>query len=162
MPAMDTSKSLPERLLQALAYEAIAIVVCTPLFAALFGTGWQAMGVVTVANCVIALLWNMLFNAAWDRALARRSSPPGTGSRVLHALLFEGGLGLLCVPFAAWWLRIGWWDALLLDLGLLLFFLPYTYGFHWAWDRLRSRQAASTCGSRCAPLPESPQRSCGL
>lgn len=162
MPAMDTSKSLPERLLQAVAYEAIAIVVCTPLFAVLFRTGWQAMGVVTVANCVIALLWNMLFNAAWDRARARRQAAPGAAARLLHALLFEGGLVLLCVPFAAWWLRIGWWEALVLDVGLLLFFLPYTYLFHWAWDRLRARQAGARRTSRCAPLPDSPQRSCGL
>lgn len=135
---MSLPKSLPERVLQALAFEALAIGVCTPLFGWLFATGWAAMGVVTVANCVIALAWNVAFNSLFDRALARLGREQNLRTRIVHALGFEGGLVLLCVPFAAWWLGIGWFEALLLDLGMLLFFLPYTYLFHWGWDRLRT------------------------
>lgn len=138
---MNSSKSLPERVLQAVVYEALAILVCTPLFGWLFATSWQAMGVVTVASCLIALAWNVAFNALFERALARRGRAHGAATRTLHALLFEGGLGLLCVPFAAWWLRISWAEALLLDASLLLFFLPYTWAFHWGWDRLRPARA---------------------
>jgi len=29
--------------------------------------------------------------------------------------------------------------ALLLDIGVLLFFLPYTYLYHWAYDGVRAR-----------------------
>ncbi|MBX3606961.1 MAG: PACE efflux transporter [Piscinibacter sp.] len=143
-------KSARERMLQAFAYEGIAILVCTLLFAALFGTGWSEMGVVTLANCAIALAWNMAFNAAFDRLLQRLRRRPGLTSRALHALLFEGGLGLLCVPFAAWWLGISWPAALALDVGLLLFFLPYTFIFHVAWDRWRESRAAAV-GPRGAP-----------
>lgn len=163
--AMSPTKSLPERLLQALAFESLAILVCTPLFAWLFGTGWQAMRVVTIVNCLIALAWNVAFNAAFDRLLARRGRTHGVASRTLHAPLFEGGLVLVCVPFAAWWLGIAWLDALLLDAGLLLFFLPYTWAFHWSWDRLRAGGTASaslTDGKRCAPGPDRAHSSCGL
>lgn len=135
---MSQPKSLSERVLQAVVFEALAILICTPLFGWLFHTGWAAMGVVTVANCVIALAWNVAFNSAFDRALARRGRTQSPSTRVVHALGFEGGLVLLCVPFAAWWLRISWLEALLLDVGMLLFFLPYTYLFHWAWDQLRT------------------------
>ncbi len=138
MAAMNPTRSLPERLLQALAFETLAILVCTPLFGWLFATGWQAMGVLTVVNCLIALAWNVAFNAAFDRLLARRGRVPDVATRTLHALLFEGGLVLACVPFAVAWLQVGWLEALLLDAGLLLFFLPYTWLFHWAWDRLRA------------------------
>lgn len=150
-------KFLPERITQAVAYEAISILVCTPLFAWLFATGWAAMGGVTLANCVIALAWNVAFNAAFDRALAALRRTPTRASRVLHALLFEGGLVLLCVPFAAWWLAIGWWQALLLDAGMLLFFLPYTYVFHAGWDAARQRFI-----SRRGPGPAAPHSSAGL
>ncbi|WP_312379224.1 chlorhexidine efflux transporter, partial [Pseudomonas oryzihabitans] len=47
---------------------------------------------------------------------------------------FEGGLILVLVPLAAWWLSISLWQALLLDLGLILFFLPYTLAFNWLYD----------------------------
>jgi uncharacterized membrane protein len=44
----------------------------------------------------------------------------------------------------AWWLDVSWWTALLLDLGLLLFFLVYTFVFTWAFDRLFGLPAAAT------------------
>lgn len=156
-PPLSPPKSLPERVAQALAFEALAILVCTPLFGWLFDTGWAAMGVVTLANCLIALAWNVAFNAGFDRALAalgRRATP---WTRLVHALLFEGGLVLLCVPFAVWWLHISWVEALLLDAGMLAFFLPYTYTFHWGWDRARQRFI-----SRRGPGPAAPHSSPGL
>lgn len=134
---LSPPKSLPERVAQALAFEALAILICTPLFGWLFDTGWTAMGVLTLANCLIALAWNVAFNAGFDRTLAALGRANTASTRSVHALLFEGGLVLLCVPFAVWWLRISWAEALLLDAGMLAFFLPYTYLFHWGWDRLR-------------------------
>jgi len=61
--------------------------------------------------------------------------------RVLHALLFEVGLAAVTVPLTAWWLGIGLWPAFLLDASLLLFFLPYSVAFNWAYER-----AARTLG----------------
>lgn len=154
---MNHPKSLAERVMQAVVFEALAILICTPLFAWLFATGWAAMGVVTLANCLIALAWNVAFNAGFDSTLAALRRTPGAATRVVHALGFEGGLVLLCVPFAAWWLHISWLEALLLDAGMLLFFLPYTYLFHWGWDAGRQRLI-----SRRGPGPASAHSSPGL
>jgi uncharacterized membrane protein len=30
-------------------------------------------------------------------------------------------------------------QAFILDIGVLLFFLPYTYVYHWAYDAVRER-----------------------
>jgi uncharacterized membrane protein len=38
-------------------------------------------------------------------------------------------------------MQVSYWEALLLDIGILLFFLPYTYVFNWIYDHLRLRRA---------------------
>lgn len=43
------------------------------------------------------------------------------------------------VPLIAWWLSVSLWQAFLLDIGVLLFFLPYTYVYHWGYDVVRER-----------------------
>jgi len=97
------------------------------------------MGVVTVANCFIALVWNVVFNGMFDRMRARFALAHNLWTRLLHALLFEGGLVVVSVPLVAWWLYLSLLTALLLDIGVLLFFLPYTYLYHWAYDGVRAR-----------------------
>ncbi|MCZ8258374.1 MAG: PACE efflux transporter, partial [Polaromonas sp.] len=64
------------------------------------------------------------------------------GARAVHAVLFEIGLIIAVVPLAAWWLDIGLWEAFVLDIAIVLFFLPYTFGFNWAYDYLRARIVA--------------------
>jgi len=46
---------------------------------------------------------------------------------------------VMLVPLAAWWLAVSFWQAFLLDLGFFAFFLPYTYVFNLAYDRIRLR-----------------------
>jgi uncharacterized membrane protein len=53
---------------------------------------------------------------------------------VLHAVLFEGGLLLLLVPFIAWYLQFSLRDALVMDLTLAAFYLVYAFAFNWAYD----------------------------
>jgi uncharacterized membrane protein len=49
---------------------------------------------------------------------------------------FEAGLIALLVPLIAWWFDISLMQALVLDLGLVVFFLCYTFTFSWAFDRV--------------------------
>ncbi|BEV71925.1 MULTISPECIES: PACE efflux transporter [unclassified Paludibacterium] len=136
---MLADKSPLERALQAIGFEVLAIVLVTPLFAWWMQTPLLAMGGLAVANCLIALLWNVLFNRHFDRWLRARGLAKAWRVRAMHALLFEGGLMLVCLPLAMWWLDLALWPALKLDIGLNLFFLPYTYLYHWGYDQLRLR-----------------------
>ena len=52
----------------------------------------------------------------------------------LHAILFEAGLLVVLIPFAAWWLDIMLLAALKLECGLVLFFLVYANLFNRIWD----------------------------
>ncbi|MDT4865016.1 Chlorhexidine efflux transporter [compost metagenome] len=60
----------------------------------------------------------------------------GFKRRIAHAIGFELGFIVALVPLFAWWLDIGWWHALVLDLGLSLFFLVYTFLFNLAFDKV--------------------------
>jgi uncharacterized membrane protein len=87
---------------------------------------------------LIAMSWNMAFNALFDRAQRRMGFQRTLGARAVHAALFEVGLILAVVPLAAWWLGIGLWEAFVLDIAIVLFFLPYTFAFNWTYDYLRA------------------------
>jgi uncharacterized membrane protein len=97
------------------------------------------MGVVTMAIAALALAWNVVFNGLFDRALKHYNLVHNAWVRVVHALLFEGGLVAVGVPLIAWWLKVSLWQAFVLDIGVLLFFLPYTYVYHWTYDVVRER-----------------------
>lgn len=141
-------KSLTERIGHALVFEAIALLICAPLFSWLMGTTLGAMGALTLAVSLIAMLWNVVYNALFDRLQRRLQFQRGVGVRVIHASVFEAGLILVTIPLAAVWLGISLWSAFLLDLGLLLFFLPYTVVFNAVYDTLRARWVRGAAGRR--------------
>ncbi|AVO52037.1 multidrug/biocide efflux PACE transporter [Ectopseudomonas mendocina] len=135
-------RSLRERIGHSLAFEAIAVLICAPTMAWFMDKPLLQLGALTLMFSTVAMLWNMLFNYLFDRAQSRLGFERGLWARVCHALLFEGGLVVMLVPLAAWWLSISLLEALLLDIGLILFFLPYTMAFNWIYDVLRARLLA--------------------
>lgn len=133
------AKTLKERVVHALLFETIGVLICAPVLAWLLGHSLGSMGALTLMISTAAMLWNMLFNTLFDRLRNRLGFNMTLGARMVHALGFEGGLILAVVPLAAWWLSISLWQAFWLDIGVLLFFLPYTLAFNWAYDLLRER-----------------------
>lgn len=135
---MSLQKSVKERFFQALGFELLALAICAPLGAWLLGYSLVHIGSLTLIISLIAMAWNMAFNALFDRAQRRMGFERKLMARTVHAVLFEIGLVLTVVPLAAWWLGIGLWEALVLDIVIVLFFLPYTFVFNWTYDRLRA------------------------
>ncbi|MBH2008785.1 MAG: multidrug/biocide efflux PACE transporter [Xanthomonadaceae bacterium] len=135
-------KSATERFFQALAFEVLAVAICAPLGAWLMGYSLGHIGLLTLMISLIAMSWNMLFNLVFDRAQRRMGFDRTLVARAIHAVMFEVGLVLAVVPLAAWWLDIGLWEAFVLDIGIALFFLPYTFTFNWTYDHLRARFVA--------------------
>lgn len=136
---MNPTKSITERVFQALGFEGLALLICTPLLVWITGRPALEMGAVTLGISLLALSWNVVFNSLFDRLKTRLQLANGGWTRVLHALLFEGGLILLAVPLIAALMKISLLEAFILDIGVLLFFLPYTYVYHWGYDVLREK-----------------------
>lgn len=135
---MSLKKSIKERFLHSLAFEVVAIAICAPLGAWLLGYSLAHIGLLTLMISLLAMIWNMMFNTLFDRAQRRIGFKRTLMARGVHALMFEVGLLLAVVPLAAWWLAIGLWEAFVLDIGIALFFLPYTFLFNWTYDHIRA------------------------
>ena len=125
------------RVVHALVFEVIAIAIVTVAFAALTGADSGHSGVLAAACSLVAMGWNMAYNKLFESWEARQAiRQRGVLRRAVHATGFEGGLVVLLVPLIAWWLDLGLWDALVLDVGLMVFFLLYGYAYNWLFDHL--------------------------
>ncbi|MCD0498491.1 multidrug/biocide efflux PACE transporter [Achromobacter spanius] len=133
------SKTLKERFFHAFLFEILAIGLCAPAAAWAMGKSLFEMGVLTAVIAWIALVWNMIYNAGFDRVENRLGITRNMRVRVVHAFGFELGLILIVIPLAAWWLNISLWEAFVLDIALVLFYLPYAFLYNLAYDRSRPR-----------------------
>ena len=132
-------------------YELFAIAISSTGLSVGSGASLERAGVIAVASAVIAIVWNLVYNTLFERWESRQSvRGRGLARRVAHAIGFELGFLVLLVPLFAWWFDIGLQHALVLEIGLALFFLLYTFVFNWAFDRVFGLPASAL------PLPETP------
>jgi uncharacterized membrane protein len=136
---MATPRSLYERVFQVLLFEGLAISIFAPVLSWMVDKPLGHATALTFAISIIAMLWGFAFNSFFGILISCASSRVKKWQRVIHALGFETGLVLIAVPLSAWWLEMTFVQALFMDLGLLLVFLPYTFCFYWAYDMLRQR-----------------------
>ncbi len=132
-------RSFSERVLHAVGFEVIAIGICAPAAAWIMDKPLFQMGALAIMLSTVAMVWNIIYNAAFDRVfpLGQQRRLP---LRVAHALGFEGGFILIGLPLAAWMLDITLLNALMVEIGFFLFFLPYTVIYNWCYDALRHRR----------------------
>ena len=117
-------------------YEGIAIALTSTVLY-LLGHSVVNAGLASAVASVIAVAWNLAWNTIYEYWEARqRKRGRSLGRRMIHAIGFEGGLVLFLVPFFAWWLEVSLWEALVLDAGLIVFFLVYTFVFGWVFDHV--------------------------
>ena len=118
-------------------YEAIALAIISTafyLFSEKDASHSSALGVVTV---VLAIIWSTLYNTIfewWESKLAQRGR--NLARRLIHAVGFEVGFIAITLPLFAWWLDLTLWDAFKLDIGLVTFFMVFTFSYNWAFDRI--------------------------
>ena len=127
-----------DRIRHAISFEIIGILLVVPLGSMGFGMDMHDIGVVTIIAATIATLWNYVYNLVFDRAMRRwKGSVHKTlAVRALHALLFEAGLLLVTLPLLAFYLGIGLWQALVMDVAFVVFYLVYAFVFNWGYDRV--------------------------
>ncbi len=125
------------KVVHAILFEALAILIVTAVMQPISGHGTETTAPFAVMTSVIAMLWNMGFNTAFEAWERRQPSRTRTlRRRAAHAMLFEAGLVIMTVPVIAWWLDMGWWEAFVADLALVLIFMVFTFCFNWVFDRV--------------------------
>lgn len=123
------------RIVQAVLYEFFAVAFVGPALSFIFDEPAGSAITLAVVMSAVALAWNYIFNSLFERWESRRQTKGRPLSyRLLHGLGFEGGLVVILVPVMAYWLQISLLQALLADLGVLVFFFIYAIVFNWVFD----------------------------
>jgi len=130
-------RRLNERVFHAVLFEILGIVFATPLAMWLTQKPALSMAALSAVISAIAMLWNMLFNWLFDVLQSRWHFRRSFWVRVLHSCCFEVGLIIMVVPLVAWWVDTTLWHALVVDIGLVLFFLPYSFFYNLIYDKCR-------------------------
>ena len=137
LPLIPGLHGVRRRVVYVSIYELIAIAVATLGLAQFSSHGVAHAGVMAVGSSGIAVAWKLVFNALFERWEARQVvRGRSLRRRLAHAVGFEGGLVFTLVPLFAWWFDISLWQALVMDLGLVVFFLCYTFVFNWGFDQV--------------------------
>ena len=108
-------RSLVERIFHAVCFEGIATAVLAPTTAWLMQRSVLEMGGLTILLATTAMIWNIIYNALFDRFI------------------------VIGVSIVAYVLNVSLLQAFTLEIGFFLFFLPYTMFYNWAYDTLRER-----------------------
>lgn len=122
------------RVIYVISYEVIATVAVTLLLVTL-GFDLHGSGIVAIVSSIVAVSWNYIWTSMFEAWEKRQASKTRTvRRRIAHAIGFEGGLVLFLTAILAWILKVTILEAFTLQLGMLVFFLIYTFVFAWAFD----------------------------
>ena len=132
-----TLSPLKRRLVYVTVFEIIAIISSTFVLMFLSGSDVVESLPVAIMVSVAAVTWNFIYNTAFEawerhRLVAQRTLL----IRSIHALGFEGGLFLICLPLYMIWYGVSLTKAFTMEAPLLLFFLVYTFIFPLIFDRI--------------------------
>ncbi|MGF2686002.1 PACE efflux transporter [Marinobacter sp. DUT-3] len=132
---MRTTK---DRIRQAVSFEALGILLSVPLIVFVFGFDSDKTSVLGIVGATMATVWNYAFNLMFDHGLKRvtGSTRKSLKIRLLHAVSFEMGLLVVFLPFIAWWMDIGFVEALIVDMAFIAFYLLYAFVFTWCYDTI--------------------------
>lgn len=130
-------QGIQRKIVYVTSFEILAILSSSALLKLLSQTPMLAAGITAVASSAIAMLWNLVYNTAFEAWEARQSRRGRSFlRRACHVLGFEAGLVTMLVPLFAWTLGVGWVEALFLNAALILFFLAFGFLFNLAFDRI--------------------------
>ncbi|ROS22664.1 multidrug/biocide efflux PACE transporter [Raoultella terrigena] len=132
-------KSLTERIIHAVSFEGLATLILAPTAAWLMQRSVVEMGGLSILLATLAMVWNLIYNAIFDRIWPVSRVVRTLKVRALHAIGFECGFITIGVTAVALLLGVSLIQAFMLEIGFMLFFLPYTMLFNWVWDTLRVR-----------------------
>ena len=130
-------QGVKRKLVYVTAYEIIGMAISALGLALLSGHAPSSTGPLAVVITTLAVSWNFIYNYLFEWWESRQASRTRTlKRRILHAVGFQLTLVVYLIPLIAWWMGITLWQALLLDMALIVIIPCYTFLFNWAFDKL--------------------------
>ncbi|ALL17714.1 MAG TPA: hypothetical protein DEU90_10605 [Enterobacter asburiae] len=134
---IELNKSIKERVFHAVIFEVTANVIIALSLAWLMNVSVLQSGSLSVISALTATVWNFIFNKLFDSLQKKHQFQRTFLVRAIHAVGFETGLIISLIPVAMVMLNLTVTEAFFVEIGLVLFFLPYTMLFNWLYDYLR-------------------------
>ncbi len=134
---IELNKSAKERVFHAVTFEVAANVIIALSLAWLMNVSVLQSGSLSVISALTATVWNFIFNKLFDSLQKKHQFQRTFLVRAIHAVGFETGLIISLIPVAMVMLNLTVAEAFFIEIGLVLFFLPYTMLFNWLYDYLR-------------------------
>ena len=134
---IELNKSVKERVFHAVIFEVTANVIIALSLAWLMNVSVLQSGSLSVISALTATVWNFIFNKLFDSLQKKHQFQRTFLVRAIHAVGFETGLIISLIPVAMFMLNLTIAEAFFVEIGLVLFFLPYTMLFNWLYDYLR-------------------------
>ena len=134
---IELNKSFKERIFHAVIFEVTANVIIALSLAWLMNVSVLQSGSFSVISALTATVWNFVFNKFFDSLQKKHQFQRTFLVRAIHAVGFETGLIISLIPVAMFMLNLTIAEAFFVEIGLVLFFLPYTMLFNWLYDYLR-------------------------
>lgn len=137
MSDINIPMSLKERLLHSLLFEIGVVSVASVVVLALSTVEPSAAIGTGVAMSLMAMVWNLVFNAGFDKIFTEPRQNRSFGLRLLHTISFELGLLIFTIPMIAYLLDLTLWQALIADIGLVVLITTCALIFNWIYDNIR-------------------------
>lgn len=137
---MITLNPLLRRIVYVAIFEFFGVIFSTFILMAIInGDALESLPVAVMVSTA-AVIWNFIYNTGFEAWEYRNKISVRTFAiRTIHAIGFEGGLVLICLPIYMLWYSVGVWMALTMEFAILLFFLVYTFLFTLAFDQVFTR-----------------------
>lgn len=125
------------RVIYVIGYEGLSVIFTVVVMSSLLGHGGGQSTLTAILLSTAATVWNYLWNTLFEAYEHRHGiEGRGLGSRIVHALGYEGGVLFVTIPLVSIMLGIGLIEAAILEGGLLIFFLIFTAIYAAAFDKL--------------------------
>ena len=131
--------STKERIFHSLLFEVFALISLVFLGSIIGGIDTSTMTGVAIFMSLMAMSWNYVYNQLFDKWFGANRIDWGLGVRVLHSVGFEIGLLFATVPLLMWVLDMDFLSVLILDIGMVIFFLIFSTVYNWCYDHIRYR-----------------------
>ena len=131
-----------ERMLHMVLFEIVALVLMAFAATYIVGGGAVKMAGLALSLSLIAMGWNYVYNYGYDKIYGSDRSKRTKKTRILHGLGFELGLMLVSFPLLMWVLQLDFWTVLVMDIGIVIFFVLYAIAFNWVYDSVRDQLVA--------------------
>lgn len=131
--------STKERIFHSLFFEIIALSLLLPLGSLFSNMDMGNMTGLAIGLSLTAMCWNYVYNLLFDKKFGTDRIDRSLALRIGHSFFFELGLLVTTLPAIMWILNIDLITALILDLGIIIFFMVFAIIYNWCYDLAKHR-----------------------